>query len=268
MGIILKTWKLISLLLAVSGVIYSLHSGLERHRYTRQQQEFSFLPSADHVRLLSMGHTETAASLLWVRGIIYFGESLMNQTNTVWMEHLIDLVTTADPHFKQAYLFSSTALQAKDMTEKSLKIQRNGVELFPDWWQLSLYYAMNLTQGSENYSEAADVMDHFKNSKSVPKYITTISESFRRRTVPIGEGLHLYLSDYFNQNDKQLRKNQKNKILFFLTNTLNVKSRKQFDELFIQFESGSIISAQLYQDLLTKKKAFDTLAEKKLIEPL
>ena len=251
MGIILKTWKLILSLGVVSGVIHSLHSGLERHRYTRQQQEFSFLPSADHVRMLSMGHTETAASLLWVRGIIYFGESLMTRQKIVWMEHLIDLVTMADPKFSMAYHFLGTAIQAEDFSDNGFIILKRGVQEFPNDWKLSLYYSMLLIKIKNNYLEASVVMDKFKNSQDVPKYIQGIGTSLKRRQMPVREALHLYLSEYFNQPNPVFKKNIKNRILSFLSKEKNY-SDSPFRLIFKQFEQKAISPQDFFELLVLK----------------
>lgn len=246
----MKTWKLFSILAFLASAIYFLHQGLERHRYTRAQQDFSFLPSTQQVRLMSLGHTETAASLLWVRGVLYFGSSLMEQKSTEWMEHLIDLVTTTDSQFKQAYHFLATAIQAENLSDRGIKIQEKGTKQFPEDWQLSLYYAMNKIDRDGDYEAASKVMEPFKNSTKVPTHITKISETFKRKSLPIKESLHLYLSEYSSQSDITLRENLKNKILYFLTNTMDRTIQQLFRREFQKFELKEINLNLLYTNLL------------------
>lgn len=246
----MKTWKLILVLALISGAVFQLHSGLERHRYTRAQQEFSYLPSTEQVRLLSLGHTETVASLMWVRGLIYFGSSLMNGNNSVWMEHLIDLITTADPKFKQAYHFAATAIQAKNLTKVGLKIQARGVQEFPNDWQLALYYAMNKIDKDGDYEAASKIMAPFKEAKDVPEHITRISETFKRKALPIEQALHMYLGEVIKQDNKDFRENLENKIIYFLANTQDREIQRPYLRLFTLFHSEKLTVNQLYQSLL------------------
>lgn len=246
----MKTWKLILVLALISGAVFQLHSGLERHRYTRAQQEFSYLPSTEQVRLLSLGHTETVASLMWVRGLIYFGSSLMNGNNSVWMEHLIDLITTADPKFKQAYHFAATAIQAKNLTKVGLKIQARGVQEFPNDWQLALYYAMNKIDKDGDYEAASKIMAPFKEAKDVPEHITRISETFKRRALPISEALHMYMGEYLSQADSEFKENIKNKIGYLITSSVKPKDKRIINQLFKKFEEQKIPIQTLFTKLL------------------
>lgn len=246
----MKTWKLILVLALISGAVFQLHSGLERHRYTRAQQEFSYLPSTEQVRLLSLGHTETVASLMWVRGLIYFGSSLMNGNNSVWMEHLIDLITTADPKFKQAYHFAATAIQAKNLTKVGLKIQARGVQEFPNDWQLALYYAMNKIDKDGDYEAASKIMAPFKEAKDVPEHITRISETFKNKILPMSESLHLYLTEYFTTQDSVFKLNIQNKITYFLADSMDPIARKPFTTIFEKFKLSKINQGLLYKNLL------------------
>lgn len=252
----MKTWKLIIVLALISGVVYQLHSGLERHRYTRAQQEFGYLPSTEQVRLLSLGHTETVASLMWVRGLIYFGSSLMTGSKSIWMEHLIDLITTADPKFKQAYHFTATAIQAKNLTKVGLEIQARGVREFPKDWQLALYYAMNKIDKDGDYEAASKIMEPFKGSKDVPPHITRISETFKRKALPISEALHMYLGEYLSQNDPEFRKNIKNKISYLITSSVKIKDKRIINQLFRDYEGQKLPIDTLFKKLLMVHQEF------------
>lgn len=253
----MKTWKLFAILAVLASSIAFLHQGLERHRYTRAQSDFSYLPSTQQVRILSLGHTETAASLMWVRGVLYFGSSLMEKTDTKWMEHLIDLVTTTDPKFKEAYSFLATAIQAEDMTERGIKIQDQGVRLFPEDWHLALYYSMNPIKFNENYKKAASIMKRYTADESVPQHIRQIHVSLLRKQLPIAEGLSLYLGEYFSQHNQDLANNLRNKISYFLSSTLNPKIQRPFMDLFSKFKQGEISKLDLFNNLLIEKDKLD-----------
>lgn len=251
----MKTWKLLIALAILAYCISCLHQGLEKHRYTRARSDFSYLPSTEQVRLLSLGHTETVAGLIWIRGILYFGSSLMDKTDTKWMEHLIDLVTTTDPKFKEAYTFLGTAIDPQSITSKGLDIFEQGLISFPTDWQIGLYYAMIVIEQKQNYQKAATIMKQYSDLSMIPPHINRIHETFSRKDLPIPQALHLYLSDYLKQADPTFIENSRNRILGFLiaatpNGKSNISLRPRYIKEFKKFETKKINSQKLYHNLI------------------
>src|SRR5262245_7974242 len=68
-----------------------------------------FLPAPRAARILSLGYTELAADLVWMRALIYYGDGLVHQTGMPDVELLVRLINTLDPRFHKPYLWGAYA---------------------------------------------------------------------------------------------------------------------------------------------------------------
>jgi TPR repeat protein len=59
---------------------------------------------------VSLGHSETAADLAWLRAVQYYGEHRATDLRFTRMEHVFDILTTLSPGFLPAYVFGGFAL--------------------------------------------------------------------------------------------------------------------------------------------------------------
>lgn len=73
-------------------------------------EELAYYPSGQHVRPATLGHTETAADLAWIRAIQYYGEHRALDNRFDHLYHVFDILTTLSPRFESAYIFGAFAL--------------------------------------------------------------------------------------------------------------------------------------------------------------
>jgi hypothetical protein len=87
--------------------------GLEAYQvlpHPQPLEELSYYPSGEHLRPLTLGHSETAADLAWLRAVQYYGEHRRTDLRFARMDHVFDILTTLAPHFVSAYVFGAFSL--------------------------------------------------------------------------------------------------------------------------------------------------------------
>lgn len=98
-------------------------------------EELAYYPSGQHLRPATLGHTESAADLAWIRAIQYYGEHRAIDNRFDHLYHVFDILTTLSPRFESAYIFGAFALaqegrsfpQAEALLQKGLENNpRNG----------------------------------------------------------------------------------------------------------------------------------------------
>jgi hypothetical protein len=201
----MKKWLMIGTFVLATGM-GATAIGLTQVRKNSAQWEasdvWSFLPDKKFVPYLTLGHREAFASAYWLRGLVYFGESIINDTDAKWMLHLLELIVTADPKFHSAYNFAGTAIRNAPNSDKDLEILAQGHEQFPDDWRLALFYALRLIEKHEDYLKASAVMQKYQYRTDVPSHITAIHIHFAAKGSPLPIALQLLLEAYYQQDDR------------------------------------------------------------------
>src|SRR6266496_3338167 len=75
----------------------------EQRATTPKSQEFMYLPSGEHLKLVSLGYDDVVADLLWLEAIQAMGERKFSEAAGHWVGHVLDVVTTLDPQFVRVY---------------------------------------------------------------------------------------------------------------------------------------------------------------------
>lgn len=105
---------------------------------TRRVRDEATIPSANSLRVLSLGHRSWAADLLWTTALIYFGESISNRSQQRFTQRYAETIEDVDPNFRQAYLWAATIsiYNGRRITRRNIENAihhlRRGVERFPD----------------------------------------------------------------------------------------------------------------------------------------
>jgi hypothetical protein len=73
-------------------------------------EELAYYPSGHALRPATLGHTESAADLAWLRAVQYYGEHRQSDLHFMQLEHVFDILTTLAPGFESPYVFGAFAL--------------------------------------------------------------------------------------------------------------------------------------------------------------
>ena len=135
----------------------------------RPLQELSYYPSGEHLRPVTLGHSESVADLAWLRAVQYYGEHRRTDFKFTHLAHVFDVLTSLSPRFIQAYVFGSFALAQEGFSfERAEKLMAKGIEHNPRSGLLAfemgfLYYVRpggrDLRRAAEYFEAAARLPD-------------------------------------------------------------------------------------------------------------
>ena len=130
-------------LLAVCLGIYWIQSAIDQKiGLFCSTEEVLYLPSANVIKKLSLGHNGLLADIYWMRAVQYYGgKRLRKEKRFDLLEPLIEIATTLDPKLLHAYRFGSVFLAENEpvganQPEKAIALLRRGIEHNPEEWQL------------------------------------------------------------------------------------------------------------------------------------
>jgi tetratricopeptide (TPR) repeat protein len=95
-----------------------------------------FFPRVEILRPALLGFTGLAADLTWIRTVQYFGGRVEHRENFPQLYQLVDLVTSLDPHFVDAYVYGGLFLTIVGQYPNAITIYEKGVAANPSAWQI------------------------------------------------------------------------------------------------------------------------------------
>ncbi|MGH7361990.1 MAG: hypothetical protein ACREJI_10315, partial [Candidatus Methylomirabilales bacterium] len=98
--------------------------------------ETPWLPPAGAVRPLFLGYHALAADLFWIRTVQYFGGQMQTDRKYPHLYRLVDLTTSLDPQFVDAYQLGGLFLSLGRAYPEAAAIYRKGIEHNPERWEL------------------------------------------------------------------------------------------------------------------------------------
>jgi len=124
-------------LLVAGGAAAGLLSAFDQARPGVQREaDEPWLPPAGAVRPVFLGYHALAADLFWIRTIQYFGAHVQTDRRYPHLYRLVDLTTSLDPYFVEAYQLGGLFLSLGRAYPEAIAIYRKGTEWNPDRWEL------------------------------------------------------------------------------------------------------------------------------------
>jgi hypothetical protein len=126
-----------------------LSATLERARQPlRFEVAAATVPDDGALLLLSLGHREALADLLWLNALSYFGQNRGLSRDAHWLRPHLDAITYLDPRFELAYAWAATVTMYggridMDSISASNEILELGIEAFPSSWELHFMLGVN-----------------------------------------------------------------------------------------------------------------------------
>lgn len=142
--------------LAVFGVDALRTEATQRLHKVKEQNDVYALPPPKLVRVLTLGHTDAAASILWASTLYQYGEHLGQNRRFQYSTQYLETILELDPGFRPAYRFLSTLVTMQAANPMPIEIDRTdklfarGAELYPeDAGILGAYAAFLLFEGAQ-----------------------------------------------------------------------------------------------------------------------
>ena len=139
--------------------------------HPRPLEELSYYPSGQHLKPATLGFSEAAADLAWLRAVQYYGEHRMSDNRFERMEHVFDILTTLAPRFVPAYVFGafSLAQEGKDFPAAE-RLMLKGIDANPTngWLAFELGFLYYVRTGGRSLREAAQYFEQASHQHDAP----------------------------------------------------------------------------------------------------
>lgn len=174
---------------AAAGLLRSLEAGRPR---VVAEGEAPWLPPAGAVRLLSLGYHALAADLFWFRTVQYFGEHIQTDQRYPHLYRLVDLTTSLDPHFVDAYQLGGLFLSIGRAFPQAIAIYRKGIEHNPDRWELPYDLGRMYFLDLGDIPSALEWMERADTLPGHPPYVPRMVAYLRARAGLIEAALEMW----------------------------------------------------------------------------
>lgn len=158
-------------------------------------EELSYYPSGRHLRPITLGHSETAADLAWLRAVQYYGAHRMSDNQFSRMRHVFDILTSLAPGFVPSYVFGGFALaqEGRDFAGAE-RLMLKGLEANPRSGTLAfqlgfLYY---VRPGGRDLRKAAEMFERAARQPDAPPQSARFAAFSRQHSGDLRVALELW----------------------------------------------------------------------------
>jgi len=188
---------IVTLLASVYGVQRQIDSKAENLPLS-ESLLLSF-PSGDYLKSTMLGFEALAADLIWAHTVVSFGEHFIIGQEHKGLYKLLDMITTLDPLFKEAYLFGGIllAMHAKQVDESMMLLER-GIKNCPDDWRFHFIMGFNLTFYKNDNVNAVRYFEDAARLPGHPPYLPRLIGNLYAKTGKIDMAL-MFLEEAYKQ---------------------------------------------------------------------
>lgn len=200
---------IVGALAAQAGVQRSFETAWPGHNL----EQFLYLPSGRHTKALTLGFSNLAADVLWVRAVGYFGGHLLTDGEYPWLYSILVQVTTLDPPFRYPYLFGGMALALKPETgAESIAMLARGMTNYPGDWRYPFYMGFNAFYNQRDPERAASLMRYAASLPGKPEYLPRLAASLLAESGRVDAAVRFLETIAEGTRDETTRENIRRKI--------------------------------------------------------
>ncbi len=165
-SVLIYTVAIIAVLSIMAGV-YVLQRQIDNVKHTTLSERVLFyLPPGGYVKSAMLGFDAVAADLLWAYTVVSFGEDFVKNRNYKWLYRPLDVITTLDPLFEEAYRYGGILLSIQtQQVDKSILLLEKGIKNLPDDWRLYFILGFNYAYYKNDDVKA---VRYFEKAASLP----------------------------------------------------------------------------------------------------
>ena len=126
-------YKIIAILICIvlMASIYALQRHIDNVKLghsTLSERFLFYFPTGGYVKSATLGFDVVVADLLWAYTIVSFGEDFVKSRNYGWLYRPLDVITTLDPLFEEAYRYGGILLSIQtQQVDKSIALLEKGL---------------------------------------------------------------------------------------------------------------------------------------------
>lgn len=196
---------------------FAAQAGVQRSFETvwprRGVEQFLYLPSGRHTKALTLGFSNLAADVLWIRAVSYFGGHVLTDSEYPWLYRILAQVTTLDPPFQYPYLWGGMALALKPETgDESIAMLSRGMTNFPGDWRYPFYMGFNAFYNQRDPERAAGLMRYAASLPGSPEYLPRLAASLLAKSGRLDAAVRFLETMAEGSRDEAARANIRRKI--------------------------------------------------------
>jgi len=155
-------------------LVFQLHRGLvQRRGRLPPEQDLHYLPEPTALRAMSLGYTELAADLIWLRQVIYFGDQLTSRGDFRYADRYLRTAIALDPNFRRLYAWAGIAYSASGLPVTNAMVRQSndmlemGLRRFPNDWELNFMLGVNYLHELKTTDERQKQAWRFKGAEHI-----------------------------------------------------------------------------------------------------
>jgi hypothetical protein len=218
----------VGVLLLLLAVVFTQNRANSRRAAFPAADDTLYLPQASALRALSLGHTELAADLVFIRALIYVGAELSNKGTQRWLENYLDTITQLDPSWKTPYRWAgvATMYNGQPITEAAVRLSSHflemGVRHFPDDWELAFMLGCNYlfemhptdeAQRNEDRKIGGQWIEHAALLGGAPPWVPLLAATIMRQEGQDEAALRHLEAVYVSTQDERTRTEVRNRLI-------------------------------------------------------
>lgn len=186
------------------------------HQAQLELVETSYVPPSGALRLVSIGHEQFVADLLFIRAFSYFMDHLFGDRTYEWLDTYIDTIIALDPYNPAVYRWATQVVKygqliTNEDIERSIHYAELGAERFPNDWRFWLdigfnyYFEWRSGDPEERRRMRDKALDYFAvasllpGSQLDPNFVTALYMQKDDKKMAL---FHAY-QRYFDASDKE-----------------------------------------------------------------
>jgi tetratricopeptide (TPR) repeat protein len=163
----LRRLLVLALILALAGVAGFARAALDRLAEKEPaDEELLYLPNGKHLKIMSLGHANLVADLLYLWAIQYYSDYEREQRHR-YVEHVFaEVITELDPHYVDAYWLGALILIVESgEIDAGIALLEKGARRNPDKWILpyligwECYHARRYECATSYFERASRIPD-------------------------------------------------------------------------------------------------------------
>jgi tetratricopeptide (TPR) repeat protein len=143
--------------------------------------ELTLFPSGKLLTEASLGHRLLTADLAWLTAIQYYGKHRLSDRRYPLAAHLFQVVTDADPEFRNAYLLGALVLAENGELDAAAALLCKGVRANPHAWRLWFELGFFHYVFTRDYDEAALALRIAGRLPGAEEYVTRFAAEATQR---------------------------------------------------------------------------------------
>jgi len=148
-------------------------------------EQVLYVPSGAFLKQAALGYDQAWADVLWLRTIGYYADHVGRRRQPVYLNHMLDIITTLDPKWLYPYLFGGITLSLDlDRPDLANKLLEKALTDHPESWKVPFLIGFNAYFGMRDPATAARYIERASRLPDSPAYL----KAFAARLHAMGGG--------------------------------------------------------------------------------